>query len=830
MNCSPTGLTVEDLHKEIDRLQKQLMEAEKRSPDSRLFPYHQILEELPDLLCLFRPDGSISYANTAFCSCIGKSGRETVGNSLFGCLPRNDRKRFLQRLSELAPHKPIQTFEYRVNLSGREARWYHWTLKALFDHEERPESYILTGRDITILKGIEEDLIDALEKYATLFESTNDAIVLIDRDRLIDCNTAALKVFRSVDKEEFLQGGFLDFSFPGPAGQTALGDDFHRHIARALKIGMERFEWQCRRADGSMFLSDIILSPFPLGARRVVAAIIRDISDLKNTEKALRKAHDELEEKVRDRTKELCETNDKLLREIREHAKTEADLRRSEERYRRISEELDVVLNGITDIILLNDRDMNIIWANRAASEISGLPVEEIQGRKCYEALRKKSVPCEQCPVVQAVGTASPREGTMKTSDGTLWEIMSYPVRDERGSIRGAIAITRNITDRKAAEEEAQKRCKLDSLATLAGGIAHDFNNILTVIMGNVSFAKMLISNEDRIYGKLDDIERASLKAKELTSQLMTFSKGGMLQRKPVMVDQILRDTVHFTLEHSDITARFHIAEDLWRADADEVQLGQVIRNIVLNAKEAMPHGGAIVVEARNCSGENEKCLPIPGGNYVEISIRDTGSGIDESILGNIFDPFFTTKQKCSGLGLTTSYSIMKKHGGHICASSFPGNGATLTLYLPAAIHTGQEEEQPREFQEACTGSGRILFMDDEAFIRDLAMGILSHLGYELTFAREGSEAIEAYRMALEQGKRFDAVILDLTVAEGMGGKECIRELRKIDPDVRAIVSSGYTSDPIMTDPQRFGFSAFIAKPYNIQTLSTILKKTIGER
>lgn len=418
----------------------------------------------------------------------------------------------------------------------------------------------------------------------------------------------------------------------------------------------------------------------------------------------------------------------------------------------------------------------------------------------------------------------------MKTSDGTLWEIMGYPVRDEHGSIRGAIAITRNITDRKAAEEEAQKRCKLDSLATLAGGIAHDFNNILTVIMGNVSFAKMLISNEDRIYGKLDDIERASLKAKELTSQLMTFSKGGMLQRKPVMVDQILRDTVHFTLEHSDITARFHIAEDLWRADADEVQLGQVIRNIVLNAKEAMPHGGAIVVEARNCSGENEKCLPIPGGNYVEISIRDTGSGIDESILGNIFDPFFTTKQKCSGLGLTTSYSIMKKHGGHICASSFPGNGATLTLYLPAAIHTGQEEEQPREFQEACTGSGRILFMDDEAFIRDLAMGILSHLGYELTFAREGSEAIEAYRMALEQGKRFDAVILDLTVAEGMGGKECIRELRKIDPDVRAIVSSGYTSDPIMTDPQRFGFSAFIAKPYNIQTLSTILKKTIGER
>lgn len=830
MSCSPPGLSsVEDLHKEIDRLRKRLVEAEtKKALHNGSGPYHQILEELPDLLCLFQPGGIITYTNAAFCRCLGKDNRETVGTSLFSCLPRNDRRRFMQYMEDLAPLNPVRKFEYRADLSGHEMRWYQWTLKALFDNTGRPESYILAGSDITLLKGIEEDLIDALEKYATLFESTNDAIILLDRDQLIDCNTAALNVFHSGDKEVFLRSSFRDFSFSDPSGRAEMEQELLGHIDCALKTGMERFQWRCTRADGSLFPADIILSPFPLQARKIIAAIIRDISDLKNTEEALRKAHGDLEDKVRKRTRELSEANESLIREVQERRKAEAELKASEERYRRISEELDVVLNGITDIILLNDKDLNIIWANRTAAEISGLSQEEIQGRKCYEAVRKQSTPCESCPVAQAISTGKPGEGTTKTSDGSLWEIMGYPVRNHRGSIRGAIGITRNITDRKMIEDELQKRYKLDSLGTLAGGLAHDFNNILTVIMGNVSFAKMLTRNEDKVYGRLDDIEKASLRAKNLTSQLMTFSKGGSPQKKPVMVDQVLRDTIHFTLEHSDITPRFHIAGDLCKADADEAQLGQVIRNVVLNAKEAMPHGGTVMVEAQNCTGDREDDLPFSHGSFVKISIQDTGCGIDGSILGNIFDPFFTTKQKGSGLGLATAYSIMTRHGGHIAVSSVPGTGTTVRLYLPAAIEACQE--LPGERLETYTGRGRILFMDDEAFIRDLAMSILSHLGYEPTLAREGNEAIEEYQRALNEGNPFDAVILDLTVVEGMGGKECIRELKKIDPDVRAIVSSGYSNDPIMSSSRKFGFSAFIAKPYNIQTLSTVLKKIIQEK
>ncbi|HPD22341.1 MAG TPA: PAS domain S-box protein [Desulfomonilia bacterium] len=829
MRCSPpTPPSVRDLHREISRLRRMLAETENKADISgKPDPVRLIFEEILHLLCLLRPDGVITYANPAFCTCLGKTKSETLGKSLFGLLPRNDRRRFMMYMESLTPMRPVREFEYRTFSADGEARWYQWTIKALFDESGRPVDYILAGSDITMLKGIEEDLIDALEKYATLFESTNDAIILLDSTRFIDCNTAALKIFRSRNKEEFLKGGFEILSFSDPQNGAQVKAEIDRHLELALKKGMERFQWTFRRTDGSVFPADIILSPFPLGNRKIIAAIIRDISDLKNTEEALKAAHSNLEKKVEIRTRELMEVNEALKGEIQERRKIENELKTSEEHHRRISEELDVVLNGITDIIMLNDKNLNIIWANKTASEISGLSPEAIRVRKCHEALWRRSSPCEECPLLQAMKTGRHREGTMKTPDGSLWEIAGYPVRDERGSIRGVIEIVRNITDRKIIEEETQKRYKLDSLGTLAGGIAHDFNNILTVIMGNVSFAKMLLSSEDRLWGRLDDIEKASMRARELTSQLMTFSRGGSPMKKPVAIDQLLRDTIHFSLQDSDVTARFHIDSGLWRVDADEAQMGQVIGHIIKNAQDAMPQGGSVNVAVENTLVE-EGTLPLSRGRYVKISISDTGCGIEESIMGSIFDPFFTTKKKRNGLGLATSYSIVRKHGGHIAASSVSGRGTTFTLYLPAAAEEGQGELPGP--QETYAGKGRILFMDDEAFIRDLAMSLLSHLGYELTFAREGNEAIEAYKKALREGTGFDAVILDLTVVEGMGGKECIRELKKIDPHVRAIVSSGYSNDPIMADPGKYGFSGLIAKPYNIQSLSAVLKKIIEEK
>lgn len=700
--------------------------------------YVSLLEDLPDLMCLFRPDGRITYANTAFCKYFGKKKRETMGSMVYSYIPRKDRKRFVHQLENLAPGKPLKRFEYRIAPLEGGMQWYQWTLKGMFDESAAPVDYILAGRNITSLKSMEEDLIEALDKYATLFESSKDAIILIDKYRFLDCNTAALKIFRCKDKETLFK---------------------------------------------------------------------------------------ELEKKVTERTGELTGINKLLSQEIQERKLIEESLRTSEERYRRKTEELDVVLNGITDIIMMLDSCLNIIWANEAASRALKLPREDLIGKKCYELWQCSSAPCDKCPAARAIITGLSQEETVKTKSGSFWQVMGYPVMNDHGTVRGAIEISRNVTDRIFQEKELQKQYKLDSLGTLAGGIAHDFNNILTVILGNVSFAKMLTDSEHRAYSKLDNIEKASLKAKDLTSQLLTFSKGGNPLKKKIHLDQLLRDTAHFVLEHSEVTARFHNSADLWPVEADESQIAQVIQNIILNAGQSMADGGTISIEAVNCTRSDDNPLPFLEGNHVRITVKDTGCGMDEAVLTNIFDPFFTTKKKNHGLGLATSYSIIRKHGGHITASSLPGKGTAITVYLPAVI---EEKEEPcKETQETFPGKGRILFMDDESFIRDLAGSILSHLGYEVVFAREGNEAIREFEKGIQDGDVFDAVILDLTVVEGMGGKECIKELKRMNPGIKAIVSSGYSNDPIMSEPEKFGFTDFIAKPYNIQALSSVLRNTI---
>ncbi len=950
-NGTMSHVPEEALQKETRNFHRPSAESESDESGSlRKNPYSSILEDLPDLLCLFRPDGRITYANAAFCRCFQKKKQETTGSMVYSYIPRKDRKRFAHQLETLAPAKPVRKFEYRLTPMKGRMQWHQWTLKAVFNESDTPVDYILAGRDITNLKSIEEDLIEALEKYATLFESTKDAIILIDKDRFIDCNTAALKTFRCKDKDGFLHSGFRDFSFIDlPAQrQTDMASELKRHFERALQRGAERFQWMCRRTDATVFPADIILSPFPLGPQKIMAAVIRDISDLKETEEALRKsreqyrelvenindaifsldengiitytspvirkiigykpqemtgrhftdfvysedreamksrysellsgkimsfeyrvmkksgalcwlrafnkpimdgdrlriygvvtditgqkkaeedlrkAYDDLERKVHERTEELREINKLLTREIKERELIEKTLRSSEEQYRMKAEELNIVLNGITDIIMMQDISLNIIWANEAASGALNLPMKRLIGKKCHELWQGNSVPCDKCPVIMAVKTGVPQEETFRSDSGSIWQIMGYPVRDEQGTIRGAIEISRNITDKKHLEEELHKRYKLDSLGTLAGGIAHDFNNILTVILGNISFAKMLIDSQNKVYARLDDIEKASMKAKHLTGQLLTFSRGGSPLKKKLHLEQLLRDTAHVVLQGSDVAARFHTSADLLPVEADEAQIAQAIQNIIINARQALTGGGTISIEAANGTRPDDDPFGLIEGDYVKIMIKDTGCGIDETVLHNIFDPFFTTKKQSHGLGLATSYSIIRKHGGHITASSSPGMGTTVTVYLPALAET--TEEHPCEDNETFPGKGRILFMDDEAFIRDLARSILSHLGYEVVFAREGNEAIEAYKKALQDAGGFDAVILDLTVVEGMGGKECIRELKKIDPYVTAIVSSGYSNDPIMSEPDKYGFAAFIAKPYNIQALSSVLKNTI---
>jgi PAS domain S-box-containing protein len=414
-----------------------------------------------------------------------------------------------------------------------------------------------------------------------------------------------------------------------------------------------------------------------------------------------------------------------------------------------------------------------------------------------------------------------------KRKDGTTAyiSISTAPLHDARGRISSIMAVMSDITDRKKMEEELQKVQKLESIGTLAGGIAHDFNNILASILGNINLIKMSLGPDHEAYGRLTMVEKASFRATDLTHQLLTFSRGGAPIKKPILISGIIMESAGFSLRGSNVKCEFNLAGDLWPTEADEGQMSQVIRNLVINADQAMPEGGTIRICAENAVLGAKSGLPLKEGSYLKISIEDQGAGIPEEQLKKIFDPYFTTKQEGSGLGLTIVYSIIKNHDGHITVKSTMGAGTVFTLFLPASDKQVPEEKSAAE--APICGKGRILLMDDDVMLREVAGAMLTNIGYEVGFAKDGSEAIALYAGARDSSRPFDAVIMDLTIPGGMGGKEAIIKISAIDPHVKAIVSSGYSQDDIMANFREHGFSAVITKPYKITDLSSTLHKVI---
>ena len=388
------------------------------------------------------------------------------------------------------------------------------------------------------------------------------------------------------------------------------------------------------------------------------------------------------------------------------------------------------------------------------------------------------------------------------------------------------IAIVRNITERKRMLGELLKVQKLESIGILAGGIAHDFNNMLTAVLGNISLAKMYANSEDKICERLIKAEKASLRARDLTQQLLTFSKGGQPIVKTVSITKLLKDTTSFALTGSNVQCEFSISEDLWPVEIDEGQMSQVINNLVINAVNSMPAGGTIKARAEKATVGTERTkqsLPLEGENYVKISIQDQGMGIPKEYLQKIFDPYFTTRKKGSGLGLAISYSIVQKHHGYITAESELGVGTTFHILLPASE---KELITERHAKEIVRGEKRkVLIMDDEEIVRDVASRMIKHIGYEVKVAKDGAEAIALYEQAQESQFPFNVVILDLTVPGGMGGKEAIEKLIELDPQAKAIVSSGYSTDPVMSNFREYGFSSVVSKPYKIEELREALHK-----
>ena len=515
--------------------------------------------------------------------------------------------------------------------------------------------------------------------------------------------------------------------------------------------------------------------------------------------------------------------HDELLfisRDVTERNRAEDELRES-------TRFLSNILSSIQDGITILDPEMNILMVNPVMKQWYAHAIPLV-GRKCYEAYHGRHEHCKNCPSYHTINTGNPGHAVVPRvgSDGETigWlDLYSFPLRDvSTGAFVGIIEYARDISNQKLMEKEMQKVEKLESLGILAGGIAHDFNNILTVILGNVSLAKMPGRCDEKIIKRLTDAEKACERAKDLTQQLLTFAKGGTPIKKTAAIAELIRDTAGFALRGSNVRSEVSIAEDLWAVDVDEGQISQVIHNLVINADQAMPQGGVLKLRAENMRIDANKVIPLPEGNYIAIAIIDQGVGIPKEYVAKIFDPFFTTKQKGSGLGLASSYSIISNHGGHITVESAPGIGSTFTFYLPASEKRIESKKSATEI--APTGNGKILVMDDEELIRDVARDILKSLGYETDLARDGAEALDLYRKAKNAGKPYAAVIMDLTIPGGMGGEEAVKKLHAIDPDAKAIVSSGYSTGPIMSDFKAYGFIGVITKPYRIADMGTTLQ------
>ncbi len=495
------------------------------------------------------------------------------------------------------------------------------------------------------------------------------------------------------------------------------------------------------------------------------------------------------------------------------------------------SEALFRTLTETTPVAIFIHQGGKIVYANPAFSVITGYNREEILGKDFWDFIHEESRDLVKSRGQRRLDGASPPSGyavQFVRKDGSSgWvELMGNPVE-----YQGAPAVLGtgvDISEQRAAEAEVLQSQKLESIGVLAGGIAHDFNNIVTVVLGGIAMARFHVENDPAAaLRRLDAAEKAALQSRELTQQILTFSRGGAPVRKEIDLGPLLGDSTEFALSGANVECHYQIPDDLWSVEADQGQIRQVIYNLVINANQAMPAGGAIQVKVENIRLEEEQVSMLPAGPYLRFSVQDQGEGIAPQFLPKIFDPYFTTKEESSGLGLATSYSIIKRHQGALQVDSRQGIGTNVQVYLPATPTAKPEKNASQP--SAKRGSGKVLLMDDEEIIIEVVAELLQTIGYQTETATDGKQALQLYQEALDAGSPFDVVIMDLTVPGGMGGAQALPKLRKIDPQARVIVSSGYCNDPVLSDYQKYGFDDVVVKPFTLDDLALVLEAVLAK-
>ncbi len=482
------------------------------------------------------------------------------------------------------------------------------------------------------------------------------------------------------------------------------------------------------------------------------------------------------------------------------------------------------------DGIVICAPDGRLLEANKAFREMLGYTAEEIREKTYRDITPDKWSEDDERAVKRILdgrgGIGIEKEYIKK--DGTVFpvHVLGWLIQDEEGGVEKIGSFVKDVTHARMIEEELRKAHKLESVGVLAGGIAHDFNNLITVILGNVTLARME-EEKDKREKFLEMAESACARSRDLTQQLLTFSRGGAPVKKSVSIGEIIRNSTEFALRGSNVKPLFDFSDGLWPAEVDEGQISQVVQNLVINADQAMPAGGTLKITAENLSVGPGSPEALPEGRYLKLGFEDEGIGISQKCLPRVFDPYFTTKQKGSGLGLAVTYSIVKKHGGAITVTSKLGEGSTFCVFLQAS------EAGPTRTDKAGKPASRIggkaLIMDDEEMVRITAAEMLRSLGMEVDTAADGEEAARKYQSAFSKGDPYKVVIMDLTIPGGMGGKEAVKAVLSIDPKARVMVASGYSNDPVIANHKDYGFKAAIVKPFLTSELAEAIEGVVAD-
>jgi PAS domain S-box-containing protein len=738
--------------------------------------FRTILETTTDGFYVNDTTGRFLEANAAYCRMVGYSRDELLNKSI----------------ADLeATEKPVDVAEHmaRVMACGsdrfesrhktRDGSLVDVEISLTYLPEQGGRVYSF-ARDITLRKQLEEQFRMA----SFTINSISDAVYWIDPDGcLLNVNDAACHM-RGYSRDELLvmQVSDLDPNFPLVAWRP--------HWDELKLKGALQFETTHRSKDGTDIEVEVTANYLRFNDTEYNCAVVRSIHDRKESERALRESEENLRSLLALMPVGVaCTTTDGAMEYLNPY----------------FVESFGYTLEEIPTV----EQWFLKAYPDRQYREsLQGIWVEQ------FERAKNSGI---QIP---------PRAVTLTCKDGSIRDVMV----NAQMSQNRLVAILTDITEQETRRNELIKNQKLESIGVLAGGIAHDFNNILTGILGNISFARMFVDADHKSAKPLFEAEKASKRAADLAQQLLTFTRGGQPLTKAVSLQHLLDESISLVLRGSNVISSIVIDDGLRALEADEGQISQVINNLILNAVQAMPRGGTITINAENMNLDGNNILSMSPGSYVRLQVSDQGCGIPQENLKNIFDPYFTTKSGGTGLGLASVHSIISKHGGYISVRSSQGRGTTFEILLPASA------EQPMQTSlsdSAAHPSHRaeasILVMDDEEMICDLTSAILGDLGYRVTTCSNGQEAIDLYRAAFQAGVPFQAVIMDLTIPGGMGGKEAAQNILDIDPKACLIVSSGYSHDQIVADYRDFGFSGVAVKPYTANYIASVLSDLVPD-